>query len=232
MTYWYLGLCETIGDLRALTPATQIILGGIHATLCSSHARSLGADLVSKGSISIRCGEAWASRRITIKPPLGALSSLADRGAQVVGRLPVSLHLLFGAAGLSEVSRPTLERSLAELAFLIRLGADPARVHAYLIVGHPQGNGQDMEESMYFAHSQDIKIMLSEFSPIPGTPDGEYCRRWVDLDEPLCHNKTAFVARFLGMTEINRLKHLANRLNAQLRTSDQGAATPSDAVPA
>jgi len=59
--------------------------------------------------------------------------------------------------------------------------------------------------------------MLSEFSPIPGTPDGEICRRWVDLDEPLWHNKSAFVIQRLGIDEINRLKNLANRLNHSLR---------------
>ena len=51
---------------------------------------------------------------------------------------------------------------------------------------------------MTFAHRLGIRVMLSEFSPIPGTPDGEECRRWIDLDEPLRHNKTAFVAHRLG----------------------------------
>ena len=46
--------------------------------------------------------------------------------------------------------------------------------------------------------------MLSEFSPLPGTSDGEICRRWVDLGEPLWHNKTAFTMRLLGQREINR----------------------------
>ena len=49
MTYWYLGLREVIEDLRTLSPTTKIILGGVYATLCVSHARSLGADLVVEG---------------------------------------------------------------------------------------------------------------------------------------------------------------------------------------
>jgi radical SAM superfamily enzyme YgiQ (UPF0313 family) len=103
---------------------------------------------------------------------------------------------------------------------LLEAGADPRRLHAYLIVGHPNSEEQSVEESMYFANSLGIKVMLSEFSPIPGTPDGEYCRRWVDLDEPLWHNKTAFVIRWLGDREINRLKHLAGQLNRLLDTSN------------
>jgi hypothetical protein len=36
------------------------------------------------------------------------------------------------------------------------------------------------------------------------------------LDEPLWHNKTAFVIRLLGDSETNRLKNLASHLNRRL----------------
>jgi hypothetical protein len=75
---------------------------------------------------------------------------------------------------------------------------------------------QDVEESMRFTNRLGIRVMLSEFSPIPGTPDGELCRRWVDLNEPLSHNKTAFTILSLGEAEANRLKDLAAQLNEQL----------------
>ena len=74
---------------------------------------------------------------------------------------------------------------------------------------------------MHFAHGLGIRIMLSEFSPIPGTPDGEQCRRWIDMDEPLRHNKTAFVIDRMGAAEINRLKNLASRLNRRLGHDDR-----------
>ena len=80
---------------------------------------------------------------------------------------------------------------------------------------------------MYLANSLGIKVMLSEFSPIPGTRDGEYCRRWVDLDEPLWHNKTAFVIRWLGNTEVNRLKNLGGRLNRRLDASNHEVGSPA-----
>jgi hypothetical protein len=76
--------------------------------------------------------------------------------------------------------------------------------------------------------------MLSEFSPIPGTPDGESCRQWVDLDEPLWHNKTAWTIRMLGETEINRLKGLSRRLNERLQSSSTqpaGARPCAEATP-
>jgi radical SAM superfamily enzyme YgiQ (UPF0313 family) len=110
---------------------------------------------------------------------------------------------------------------------LLEVGADPRQLHAYLIVGHPNSEEQNVEESMYLANSLGIKVMLSEFSPIPGTRDGEYCRRWVDLDEPLWHNKTAFVIRWLGNTEVNRLKNLAGRLNRRLDASNHEVSSPA-----
>src|SRR5262249_10308615 len=86
---------------------------------------------------------------------------------------------------------------------------------AYLIIGHPQGDQQAVVDSMRFAHDLGIRVMLSEFSPIPGTPDGDKCRPWIDLDEPLAHNKTWFTTRFLGFDEANRLKQVCNNLNHQ-----------------
>lgn len=99
---------------------------------------------------------------------------------------------------------------------LIAAGADPGEITAYQIVGHPDSDLQELEASMHFVHSLGIRGMLADFSPIPGTPDGDACRRWVDMDEPLMHNKTAFPILRLGFDEVNRLKDLQRRLNRTL----------------
>jgi radical SAM superfamily enzyme YgiQ (UPF0313 family) len=99
---------------------------------------------------------------------------------------------------------------------LIAAGAKPANITAYQILGHPHINIQQLEASMHFVQSLGIRGMLADFSPIPGTPDGEYCRKWVDLDEPLMHNKTAFPIILLGFDESNRLKDLQRKLNRSL----------------
>jgi pyruvate-formate lyase-activating enzyme len=99
---------------------------------------------------------------------------------------------------------------------LLQAGADPRQITAYLIVAHPHTDQQHVEASMHFAHSLGIRLMLSEFSPIPGTPDGERCRQWVDLDEPLWHNKTVFPIRRLGIDAVRRLKALCHDLNRRL----------------
>jgi hypothetical protein len=56
-------------------------------------------------------------------------------------------------------------------------------------------------------------------------PDGERCRSWIDMDEALRHNKTAFSIARLGASEINRLKTLAGGLNQRL--GHRGAETSS-----
>jgi hypothetical protein len=100
--------------------------------------------------------------------------------------------------------------------YLIAAGAESANITAYQILGHPHIDIQELEASMRFVNSLGIRGMLADFSPIPGTPDGEYCRKWIDLDEPLMHNKTAFPIILLGFEESNRLKDLQRRFNIEL----------------
>jgi hypothetical protein len=102
--------------------------------------------------------------------------------------------------------------------YLINAGAEPENITAYQILGHPHIDIQQLEASMRFVNSLGIRGMLADFSPIPGTPDGEYCRKWVDLNEPLMHNKTAFPIIVLGFDESNRLKDLQRKFNRSLLT--------------
>jgi radical SAM superfamily enzyme YgiQ (UPF0313 family) len=113
---------------------------------------------------------------------------------------------------------------------LVSAGADIRQITAYLIMAHPQTDQQDIEASMHFAHSLGLRLMLSEFSPIPGTPDGERCRQWVDLDEPLWHNKTVFPLVLLGAAEVQRLKALCRALNGRLEAVSRSSASPVNAT--
>jgi hypothetical protein len=107
-----------------------------------------------------------------------------------------------------------LERAVKLLA---KAGARQEQLNCYLIAGHPRSQLQDLENSMRFVNSLGVRIMLSEFSPIPGTPDGELCREWVDLEEPLFHNKTAFTRKLLGQESLQNLKRLCKELNNSLK---------------
>ena len=311
MTYWYPGVAEVLQTLRERSPATRTVLGGVYASICPQHARTLGADLVVEGNrleplwdflgLSGDLGEApyWEGYPVletgvlklaegcpfrctycsvprfqpefrpgSIESAVAEADDLKARGARhivfyddallfrahelflpfldaVANRGPaVTLHtpnalnarLLsddvarrlsdarFGFLYLGfesdsmvwqkrtggKVYPNELERAVTSLT---RAGLDLDFVTCYLIVGHPRGVDQEIEHSMQFASGLGLKVMLSEFSPIPGTPDGELCRDRVDLDEPLHHNKTAFAQRQLGVKRLQRLKDLANELN-------------------
>jgi pyruvate-formate lyase-activating enzyme len=96
---------------------------------------------------------------------------------------------------------------------LRQAGADLSDVTAYEMLGHPRFAAQQLEDSMRFAAELGIRVMLSDFSPIPGTPDGELCRDIVDLNEPLLHNKTAFPILSLGPKTVGYYKDLCRFLN-------------------
>jgi len=99
---------------------------------------------------------------------------------------------------------------------LISAGAQTKNITAYQILGHPHIDTQQLEITMRFANSLGIRGTLADFSPIPGTPDGEYCRKWVDMDEPLMHSKTAFPIILMGFEKTNQLKDLQRQLNRQI----------------
>jgi radical SAM superfamily enzyme YgiQ (UPF0313 family) len=96
---------------------------------------------------------------------------------------------------------------------LLEAGADPDRITAYIMLGHPRGDAETVEDSMRAVHSLGIRIMLAEFSPIPGTVDGEAAGAMVDMTEPLYHNKTAFAIEVHGHEDVNRLKDLCRQWN-------------------
>ena len=318
MTYWYPGVKEVIDDIRAHSPGTAIILGGVYATLCPQHAARLGADVVIERShlqplweaIGLQpdvtqrpLWEAYSALHVGILkladgcpfrctycsvpqvyPPfkarpldqsLAELQDLCDRGVSQVAfyddallfkteeilkpflrqviarRLQVNFHtpnalnarfitpelaVLMVEAGFKtfhlgfESSAYAWQRRTGGKVYahelehavthLVQAGADRQHITAYLILGHPHSEQQSVETSMRFAHDVGLRVMLSEFSPIPGTPDGEACRQWVDLDEPLWHNKTSFPFQVLGEQEVQRLKQLCQELNRRLDHAD------------
>jgi radical SAM superfamily enzyme YgiQ (UPF0313 family) len=319
MTYWYHGVREIVDSIRTLSRHTRIILGGVYATLCTDHARALGADLVVEGSdleplwdfVSLaphwdqlplwdlypqlksgvvkladgcpfRCTYCSVPqvyptfRARSLDRSLAEIEFLVSLGVTDIAfyddallfqpekiikpflrelirkEIKVNLHtpnalnarfvnrelaVLMIAAGFKNIylgfessayewqkktgGKVYSDEFKRAVEHLINAGAHPRQLHAYIIIGHPTAREQNVDESIRFANSLGIRVMLSEFSPIPGTPDGEACSRYIDLDEPLWHNKTVFTAMFLGPDESNRLKTLAAQLNQSLNNLDK-----------
>jgi hypothetical protein len=103
------------------------------------------------------------------------------------------------------------------VAHLRQAGVAPTEITAYQILGHPRQDLQELEASMTFVRDLGILGVLADFSPIPGTPDGDRCAQWVDMSEPLMHNKSVFPVILYGFEAVNRLKDLQRQLNREVR---------------
>lgn len=102
---------------------------------------------------------------------------------------------------------------------LIAAGADRSAITAYLILGHPKFEIQSIEQSLEYVNSLAVRSMLADFSPIPATPDGKLCEKYVDISEPLMHNKTAFPIIVFGAEKVNRIKDMCHNLNRKILNS-------------
>lgn len=322
MTYWYPGIREVLEDLKHYCPTAKTILGGVYATLCPAHARSLGVDLVIEGSRleplwnllgiapqpdGLPCWESYPQLRVGILKlaqgcpfrcsycsvpvvdprffghpldrslrelelllQLGVtdvafyddallyqperilipfLREVMQRGWTVNFHTPNALNARFISDELAtllvEAGFKTFHLGFESSAYawhrhtdrkvyshelvraverLVAAGADRRHITAYLIMGHPHSELQEVEASLRFAQDTGIRSMLAEFSPIPGTPDGEACRRWVNLDEPLAHNKTAFPIIRLGWDEVQRLRGIAHQANQHVMQREKSLA--------
>ncbi len=93
----------------------------------------------------------------------------------------------------------------AAVGFLRAAGFGPGRVGAYVLVGLPDQELEEVEDTARFVHRQGVQARLTHFSPIPGTPDGD--RALPPGSDPLLHNKT--VAPYLrGEEYVRRLQRL------------------------
>ncbi len=114
-------------------------------------------------------------------------------------------------------SKVFAEEFAQAVCYLKEAGISGADITAYQILGHPKTDMQELEASMQCVCDLGIRGMLADFSPIPGTPDGNICSQWIDLSEPLMHNKTAFPILRFGFDAINRLKDLQRQFNQALQ---------------
>jgi radical SAM superfamily enzyme YgiQ (UPF0313 family) len=321
MTWWYPGVSEVISDIRAASPSTKIILGGVYATLCPDHAKSLGADIVISGTDLSPLSSAlnltldatqpafWEGYKaidtgilkladgcpfkctycsvpqiyphfaprplakslaeLELMISLGVknvafyddallykadeilipfLKATSSRGLGTNFHTPNALHARYITTELAETlvangfktfylgyesASTTVQESTGgkvedvHLASAVRnllaAGADPQNITAYVLAGHPASAPADIEDSMRFVHSLGVRITLSDFSPIPGTPDAARAQGLVDMAEPLNHNKTAWPIRCIGNDRMNRLKDMCRELNGRLQHQNPGA---------
>jgi len=86
------------------------------------------------------------------------------------------------------------------------------KITAYIFLGLPGQSPEEVEENIKIISEFGIKISLSEFSPIPGTPLGDKVIEEFKLNDPLLTNNSVFPLIYYGFETVNRLKNLKNEL--------------------
>jgi radical SAM superfamily enzyme YgiQ (UPF0313 family) len=102
--------------------------------------------------------------------------------------------------------------------YLVKAGYQKKELEAYIIMGLPDQDLEEILASMIFINNLGIMIRLASFSPIPGTEDYRYsvARGLIPADiDPLLMNNSIFP---LKNTEIDyptyrNIRHLSNILN-------------------
>ena len=106
-------------------------------------------------------------------------------------------------------------RALEEaVQYLIAAGIDKKDIGIYLLAGLPDQDAQEVADSIIFVNSLGVRPYLSEFSPIPATPEWEKLKKQniiTDDFDPILTNNTIFFRLFSKITEkewqmLNRLR--------------------------
>ena len=329
MTYWYLGIREVVENVRKIQPQAKIILGGIYATLCYEHAKSLGVDFVIKGNL--QSGDSQSVQNLQMfeelfqvkldfsEPPYWEgytelpygilklndgcplncsycsvkkfypnfshrfsvniqreyefllkknirniafyddallvdgekilfpfLQMARELKPDILFHAPNAMHIKlindevakklksFGfkkiflgfesssfrwqkeTGGISG-DKTNTEQFKNAIATLKNAGFQGSDLTAYVMLGHPKQDVQEVIDSVNFVASCGACSMLAEYSPIPSTPDGELCSKYVDLSEPLFHNSSVFPLFSFGKEKVQKVKDLVRELNKKLR---------------
>jgi radical SAM superfamily enzyme YgiQ (UPF0313 family) len=111
--------------------------------------------------------------------------------------------------------------ALPEAVEALRTAGFPAGgIAAYVMAGLPGQGREEVETSVRFAASCGARVLVSEYSPVPGTALWEESVRASRLplaDEPLCHNNSVLPLEWAGFTmdDLDRVKSLARCLSTQ-----------------
>ncbi len=102
------------------------------------------------------------------------------------------------------------------IQMLTDAGFEKNQIIVYLLAGMPLQKADEVEQSISFASRTGVRLSVSEFSPVPGSPLWEECVRecrYPIEEEPLFHNNSFFPMEWEGFTraDMQRLKVLSKK---------------------
>ncbi|HOV63794.1 MAG TPA: radical SAM protein [Spirochaetia bacterium] len=106
---------------------------------------------------------------------------------------------------------------------LTNAGFERNQIIAYILAGLPGQEAAEVEATIRTVSTFGIRISISEFSPVPGSPLWQTCVESSPYpleEEPLCHNNSFFPLAWERFTrnDMARLKLLSQRMNDNLKT--------------
>ena len=102
------------------------------------------------------------------------------------------------------------EEFINAVNYLYKASFKPENLNAYILCGIPGISKNDVIESIKLANSFGVRVMLSEYSPIPHTKLYEKMR--LNGLDPLWHNNTIFPYYMKNMEQVQELKDFLRNL--------------------
>ncbi|MCM8801133.1 MAG: radical SAM protein [Candidatus Omnitrophica bacterium] len=111
--------------------------------------------------------------------------------------------------------KATKEEFLKAIGYLKEAGYPSKDIGVNIMIGLPEEDYFEIEETVKFVASQKVRIHLEEYAPVPGTPDFFKAGLTYDSD-PLLHNNSAFLYLNKDASRLEALKDMVHKYNAQI----------------
>jgi radical SAM superfamily enzyme YgiQ (UPF0313 family) len=126
----------------------------------------------------------------------------------------LSLETASPAAQAATGSKVTNDEFLNAVHCLRQAGYRPGEYIAYLLIGMPGQQPDDVADAIRFAHEAGAQVALTEYSPVPGTRDWEKVRQLLPSNDPLWQNNSLFpLFPLSAWRQLHELKNQARKLN-------------------
>ncbi len=113
-----------------------------------------------------------------------------------------------------KITNDEFERCIKSLK---QVGFTHKNISAYVMIGLPDQKVEDIIKTFEFVYNLGVKIYVSQFSPVPGTPEFKkvVMSYGFDFTEPLNSNKTAFPLRnkVMSYKRYEKIRSFAKFLN-------------------
>lgn len=132
-----------------------------------------------------------------------------------IGRIALSAETVSEELLKSTGSKAELEHIDSAIDMFIEAGFERRDIYVYLISGIPGMTIKDIERAADFVHNKGVRVLMNEFSPVPGTVIYEQYKN--RIEDPLQTGKSAFTTLFIFTPEeMQGVKSLIKKYNREL----------------